>query len=292
MSSFAEKILENLNKFRVDHSSIRKQCELVRLGLSRLRGSDPFLKEIDKFISSIDSLPKMKKLILNDELTDIAQEELKKFIANPKKYKKYQQGSQLNNVVPEYYYDQEPGLIGDDGADEPETAIPKILLNKLDKDKVGRTLLTYPSYTQIGIAHQVQDDENYLILLFANEYAEEPPKPIIKEPEKTFEDIKTEVGNLVVDILNKYFEDKPEYLDDQAAGWGKEVINQIMKALMELYPKGYKFIVNATILEKEASLNHDSNSYWNPTQDGLIQGNFENEEYFCFASAYIIKQDC
>lgn len=292
MSAFAQEVVRNLNLFRSDHSSIRKQCELVRLGLSRLRASDPFLKEIDKFNAQIDSLPKMKRVIINDELSEIAESELKKFVARKNKYKRYLLTEDLEKILPEYYLEEEPGLIADDGADDPQSAIPKILLNRNDKNKIGRKLLTKPSYTQVGIAHQVHDDENCIVMIFANEYAEEPPKPVVKEPIPTFEDIKEKGLDFIEEALKKYFEDKPEFIQEQSKIWAKEISDIIIKGLAELYPKGFKMVASASILEKpKATLNYDSSTFGDPIYDGCLQGVFQNEDIFCFAVAYLFKQD-
>ncbi len=46
--------------------------------------------------------------------------------------------------------------------------MPKLLLNKSDKEKKGRKILCTPEYTQIGIASRESEGENYYVILFAN----------------------------------------------------------------------------------------------------------------------------
>ena len=78
-SKFVNQLLSEINKFRADPSEITKSCELVKKGMSRINGKDPFLKEIDKFISEIQDLPEMNQLTLNPTLTKIAEEQVKEF---------------------------------------------------------------------------------------------------------------------------------------------------------------------------------------------------------------------
>ena len=42
----------------------------------------------------------------------------------------------------------------------------KILVNKIDKEKIGRKFLTQPKYTQIGIATAIKNSENYILIIF------------------------------------------------------------------------------------------------------------------------------
>lgn len=167
-SKFVNQLLTEINKFRADPSGITKACELVKKGISRLNAKDPFLKEIDKFLSSIEDLPEMNPLTLNPTLTKIAEEQVKEYINN-EKYVHLQKGSALEKILPAGFMDQNPCLIADDGADEPVNVITKVLLNKTDKNKLGRELLTNPEYTQVGLAQDVYDDENFVIIILANE---------------------------------------------------------------------------------------------------------------------------
>ena len=110
----------------------------------------------------------MQPLSLNKTLSQIARDELKKFIRNESKYNPYLTGAQLKGIVPAGFLEQNAALIADSGADEAETVVPKLLLNKSDKEKKGRKILCTPEYTQIGIASRESEGENYYVILFAN----------------------------------------------------------------------------------------------------------------------------
>ena len=178
---FEKDIISEINSFRENPHSIQHQIEVLQKGISRLRSKDPFLKEIDDFILSIEHLPKMKTLILNKTLCKAAREELKKYIKNESYYNPYLTGNQMKGIVPSGFLEQNAALMADSGADEAETVVPKLLLNKTDKEKKGRKILCIPEYTQIGIASKESEGENYYVIVLANnDYVEEgdPQLPI------------------------------------------------------------------------------------------------------------------
>ena len=182
---FEKDILSDINSFRSNPRSIQHQIEVLQKGISRLRSNDPFLKEIDNFIASIDRIPKMKPLILNKTLCQIAREEVKKFIKNESSYNPYLTGAQMKGVVPSGFLEQNAALIADSGADEAETVVPKLLLNKVDKEKKGRQILCTPDYTQVGIASRENEGENYYVIIFANEDSVEEGDPQLPEGDLT-----------------------------------------------------------------------------------------------------------
>ena len=67
-------------------------------------------------------------------------------------------------------------MVADDGADEPINVLTKILLDKQDRSKEGRDILSDRKFTQVGIAHEVFDEENMVILIFATDYVEDEPE--------------------------------------------------------------------------------------------------------------------
>ena len=168
MSKFEKDVFTELNKFREQPLSIQKQIELVRKGLSRIKSTDPFLKEIDEFINELQGMKPQKKIALNQILSKIAQNEAKKFSLDPN-YNQYRSGSQLKGILPDSVLKGNIALIADIGADEAIEQIPKLLLNKIDKKKMGKQFLTNPKFTQVGIGNEVFDDENYIVFIFAGD---------------------------------------------------------------------------------------------------------------------------
>ena len=170
-NKFAQEVLKELNIFRSNPKSIQHQCELIRKGFSRLRANDPFLKEILYFINELDSIDPLPQLQYNKTLSESARKELPNFRGR-EDYQKYRR-SNIQGIVPEIYLPASPALIADDGADEPINVLTKTLLNKFDKYKEGRSILCEPKFTQVGIAHEVYEDENMVILIFATKKVNE-----------------------------------------------------------------------------------------------------------------------
>ena len=164
---FEKDILTNVNSFRKDPQSIEHQIEVLHRGISRFKANDPFLLEIEEFLKTITSIPKMQQVVINKTLCDVAASEVKKYAKNEDSYKPYRVGKELEGIIPEEYLTQHPALIADNGADEADTIVPKLLLNRLDTDKKGRKILCTQDYTQFGVARIRHDDENYYIIIFA-----------------------------------------------------------------------------------------------------------------------------
>ena len=119
----------------------------------------------------------MQPLSLNRALCQVSQDEVKKYTRNESAYNSYLMGNQLKGIVPSGFLSKNATLIADSGEDEVETVVPKLLLNKSDKDKKDRQILCTPEYTQIGIANREFEGENYYILLFANNDCSEDGDP-------------------------------------------------------------------------------------------------------------------
>ena len=174
-SQFAQNVLYELNKFRSSPKSIQHQCELVRKGFSRIRAGDPFLNDIDFFLKQLDSMKQLPVLEFNEILSEAAKRELPSF-RGKRGYLKYRRSNGVKGIVPEYYLVASPALAADDGADDPINVLTKILLDKQDRLKEGRDILCDPQFTQVGIAHEVYDDENMIIMIFAREFISDEPK--------------------------------------------------------------------------------------------------------------------
>ena len=169
--SFADHIISEINKFRINPKSIQQRLQIFKLGLSRLRATDPFLTEIQKFIEETNKMFPMRPLHKNDILCKVARNEIEIFATNEEMYDKFIYGDNLRGIIPDYYLKENCCLIADVGADEPGTFVNKILVNKIDKEKIGRKFLTQPKYTQIGIATAIKNSENYILIILAENQA-------------------------------------------------------------------------------------------------------------------------
>ena len=86
---FEKDIFTNVNSFRKNPQSIQHQIEVLHRGISRFKASDPFLLEIEDFIKTISSIPKMPPVVINKTLCDIAASEVKKYAKNEDTYNPY-----------------------------------------------------------------------------------------------------------------------------------------------------------------------------------------------------------
>ena len=110
-AKFEKEIFKEINTFRQNPKSIQHQIEVLGKGISRLRPNDPFLKEIDEFIRTIDRIPKMPPVVLNPTLNQVAKDEAKKYSRNESTYNPYLIGNQLKGILPEGFLSQNPGQL-------------------------------------------------------------------------------------------------------------------------------------------------------------------------------------
>ena len=183
-SRFAQNVIKELNKFRNNPKSIQHDCELIRKGFSRIRSGDPFLGEIEQFIKALDTMKQLPSVEYNEVLSNAAKKELPNFRGKAN-YKKYRRTDDIKGLIPDYYLVAKPALVADDGADDPINVLTKILLDKQDRYKEGRDILCDPKFTQVGIAHEVFDEENMVILIFATHYVEDEPNYDLPEGDLT-----------------------------------------------------------------------------------------------------------
>ena len=175
ISRFAENVIKELNKFRLNPKSIQHQCEVIRKGFSRIRAGDPFLNDIEYFVKALDTMKQLPPVEINEVLSNAARKELPNWRGRTS-YKKYRRGDEVKGIIPDYYMVAKPAMVADDGADDPINVLTKILLDKQDRFKEGRDILCDPKFTQVGIAHEIFDEENMVIMIFATDYVDDEPE--------------------------------------------------------------------------------------------------------------------
>lgn len=189
-AKFSIGVIDEINKFRQAPATMQKKCEVFKTGLSRFKGNESAIREIDDFIPVLQSMTKLPKLSKSDTLTKIAESELKKFIKDLN-YARFVIGKQLKGIVQEPLLKENPCLLADDGADSPSDSVTKLLLNKMDKGKIARIALTNKKYTQIGVAHGMSSGENHIILVLADnapsEEEEDVPEGDLSELKQAFD---------------------------------------------------------------------------------------------------------
>lgn len=281
-SRFADSVIKELNKFRANPKSIQHQCELIRKGFSRIKSGDPFLNEIDYFLKSLDTMKQLPQVEYNEVLSAAAKKELPNFRGKPS-YNKYRRTDAIGGIVPEYYKVAKPALLADDGADEPINVLTKILLDKQDKFKEGRDILCDPKFTQVGIAHEMFDEENMVILIFATDYVEDEPE--YELPSGDLSELKQAFDILDVNGKQKLnMKEIMKALDDMQFFKTNPTLYSILKDLSDKekcsWPKFASF-VNARMTDRETKegLNTIFNLFIDDPNKGTIS--FETFKKIC-----------
>ena len=281
-SRFADSVIKELNKFRANPKSIQHQCELIRKGFSRIKSGDPFLNEIDYFVKSLDTMKQLPQVEYNEVLSAAAKKELPNFRGKPS-YNKYRRTDAIGGIVPEYYKVAKPALLADDGADEPINVLTKILLDKQDKFKEGRDILCDSKFTQVGIAHEMFDEENMVILIFATDYVEDEPE--YELPSGDLSELKQAFDILDVNGKQKLnMKEIMKALDDMQFFKTNPTLYSILKDLSDKekcsWPKFASF-VNARMTDRETKegLNTIFNLFIDDPNKGTIS--FETFKKIC-----------
>ena len=281
-SRFADSVIKELNKFRANPKSIQHQCELIRKGFSRIKSGDPFLNEIDYFVKSLDTMKQLPQVEYNEVLSAAAKKELPNFRGKPS-YNKYRRTDAIGGIVPEYYKVAKPALLADDGADEPINVLTKILLDKQDKFKEGRDILCDSKFTQVGIAHEMFDEENMVILIFATDYVEDEPE--YELPSGDLSELKQAFDILDVNGKQKLnMKEIMKALDDMQFFKTNPTLYSILKDLSDKekcsWPKFASF-VNARMTDRETKegLNSIFNLFIDDPNKGTIS--FETFKKIC-----------
>lgn len=173
--NFISDFLLEINKFRVKPTSIEKKLDTFKLGLSRFKNKQniEFIGEIEKFGKTLSSLKKMPQFRLNDDLSDAANKEIFN-VPFGKKYQHFIKGDTLKGKIPDKYLDQNCLMIIDDGVDSPESFLLKMLMDRMDKDKLGRKYLLDSKYTELGIGLITGPDNDFnIIVVFCQFYVED-----------------------------------------------------------------------------------------------------------------------
>ena len=253
LDKFSSQVIKELNKFRASPQSIVHQLDLIRKGYSRLKANDPFLTEIDYFMNDLKTMSKLPALEYNEVLSEAAKAQLPNFRGKAS-FNKYRRSDNLRNIVPDYYFVASPAMVADDGADEPINVLTKILLDKADRYKEGRDILCDKNFTQVGIAHEVFDDENMVIMIFARQYVEdepeyELPQGDLSELKKAFDCLDTE-GKQVLDM-----KELMRNLDDMQFSKTDPTLYSIFKELSDKkrcsWPK-FAYYANARMTDRES----------------------------------------
>ena len=166
-------------------------------------------KKKEDYENFIKTLNKMNELKLNQELCEIAKEEVKISIDDDK-YNKIQIGDNVRDEIKEKLPNKEIAILLIEEVDKIENIIQKIIINDSDKDKKGRSILTDISFTHIGISQysppEEEEDDKPIAIIFSKNFDKNKTKENInnsKESDKEKDEEHQDSQIIKNEILNK-----------------------------------------------------------------------------------------
>ncbi len=125
-------------------------------------------------------------------------------------------------------------MLCDDGVDVPDNFLLKILMDRTDKEKIGRKYLLDSNFKELGIAAKPgPDNDFYVVLIFAKNYVEEPS---VELPDMDLTELKRAFD--LFDV-NKILKIDPKETTKAMAAIGFDQKNpELYKIMQELETKG------------------------------------------------------
>ena len=137
-SSFIQPLLNDINTFRQTPNSLNKRFENVKLTMSRFKGNEQFVKDIEHYLNFLNSSKGVSPVTVVYGLNVLAKRQLEHF----------ERIGKIQSVVNDEELAKRASLhvegydrihqIVDQGAENNIYVLSKILLNKFDKEKRGR----------------------------------------------------------------------------------------------------------------------------------------------------------
>ena len=225
--SFVEGIKSDLNRIRVEPLSFQKLFKNMRNTLERFKGKNhPLVKEADQFLLYLAKAPSITELSVSKALIKMAEKRLD-IVEVMGKYEPV-----LDSALSEYAsrYGTDFNVINelvDDGAQEPEEVLSRLVMNENDKERINRKIIFDPKTLFFGVGHRIVDEKHYTIIIFADNIKDLPEKSIDSQISERLNRIRSKPLSFVNDfentlkIINRF--KKSTYLGEEC----QSVINQL-----------------------------------------------------------------
>jgi len=176
--SFVEGVKSDLNKIRKEPATFQKLFRNMRNTFERFKGKNhPVVKETEEFIDYLGKAAGIVELKVSNALIKAAEkrldtiEQLGRFEKEPQSAlmeyaSRYGKG---HSVVHE--------LI-DDGAQEPEEVLSRLMMHEEDKERINRKVVFDPKILFIGVGHRQVDDKHLTVIFFADKIQDLPERPM------------------------------------------------------------------------------------------------------------------
>jgi len=173
-------VLKDINSIRTNPPSLNKQFEVMKTALTRFKGQEGFVKDIETYLSFLNTAKPVGAVVQNSILNIIAEKQLELF----------EQGTPFSAFAEKKELEARGNLyvdgfskieqICDEGASTANDVINKVMFNKNDKDKKNRKNILDASLKQVGMAHREIDGDNFICVVFVDRaYEKEVIKPVV-----------------------------------------------------------------------------------------------------------------
>ena len=216
--SFVEGIKSDLNRIRKDPKSFEKLFKNMRNTLERFKGKNhPLVKETEQFMVYLTKAPTLSELNVSTALIKAAEKRLDQ-IEVLGKYEPVSD-SALNELASRYGKGHSAVYeLVDDGAQEPEEVLSRLVMNENDKDRYNRKVIFDPKVMFFGVGHRLVDEKHLTVIFFAEKITDLPEKSMAVELFERINRIRAKPSSYINDfqIMSKIFKrvKKSSYLAD------------------------------------------------------------------------------
>jgi Ca2+-binding EF-hand superfamily protein len=166
-AKFREELLEDLNKFRRDPSSVIKRLEIGKIGVSRMANVESFIKSLEELIWRLKTLNPLTSFITSPGLCKAAEKTLDLVAKNLYSAEGKELEAKLQGCVENW---GRVVCIADNGSEDATDVITRLLLDRNDSRRVNSSTLVDPSLRWVGIAvrNHGDDGDKLVSIVFAD----------------------------------------------------------------------------------------------------------------------------
>lgn len=207
---FARGVVNDINEIRVNPSSVVKRFQVLKTGMTRFKGSQAMVKELELFINFLSKAPGVEPLQVSYGLNQAAQSQVDIFEANKAFDNKVDQEEleqRCKRFVKGFTHIYQAA---DDGGDVPTDVVNRLVNSKSDVEKVNRKFLLDTTLKYIGVAHKKIKDDNVVVIIVADHVEDVVTMPTVEGFMTLLNSIRTRPIEHIntFDILQKTYKNK------------------------------------------------------------------------------------
>jgi Ca2+-binding EF-hand superfamily protein/uncharacterized protein YkwD len=180
LDNFSAAVLEDINKIRVNPSSAIKRFQNLKIITSCMKGTKNFVKEINELLEIITDAPGINALNLSPGLCLAAQMQIEKY-EEDQFFSNYVLDEELRARCSDYTTGwKKVYQLADDGGDEHEDVINRLINMVKDEEKICRRILLDNSLKHIGLAYKLINKRNTVVIIVTEDVQEVELKPTVE----------------------------------------------------------------------------------------------------------------